>query len=412
LKPPRDLILDFFQDWASARYFRDGRPVYMNQEVALHEYLGSRRMEGEPVWNEVNAHPPTSVLLYLPFAGFDYPDAVLAWNMLSLVLLAAGLWLLLRQLAMPFAPWTLLPLVTILLVCCPVREQFNSGQPNLILMALIVGAWAADRSDRPYAAGVLLGLATAVKLFPGFLFLYFVLQRRWRPVLSGAASFLVVTLATMAVMGPQTYLAYITEVIPQVDGYRSSWGNASLSGFWSRLFDPAPRSANMVALFRNPALSRCGTLLSCAALVAVLARVISRSRSQVERDQAFGLAVTAMLLISPITWNHYFIMLALPVVVLSQQLSAVPRAKWVFWTCLAVLWVPPDALWFVFMQVPVNMWLKSLARPVHSATVLSAQLYALLGLFAVGVVVHRNLPRRSDPDAALHPVPLMLRKSA
>ena len=38
-----------------------------------------------------NAHPPTSVLLALPVTGLDLPDAVLAWNLVTLAALLASL---------------------------------------------------------------------------------------------------------------------------------------------------------------------------------------------------------------------------------------------------------------------------------------------------------------------------------
>src|SRR4051794_21139132 len=84
LRPPRTRILDFFQEWASARNFCDGLPIYTNQEESSRRYLGYQRPSPEGFFLEFNAHPPTSVLLVLPLAHLDYPDAFLAWSLLSL----------------------------------------------------------------------------------------------------------------------------------------------------------------------------------------------------------------------------------------------------------------------------------------------------------------------------------------
>jgi alpha-1,2-mannosyltransferase len=418
LRPARNLIEDFFQDWASGRLYQDGLPVYMSQEAALERYLGYHRRPDEPVWNEVNAHPPTSILLYIPLAGLDYPDALLAWNFLTLVLLVASLGLVIRQLAMPFAVWSLLPLVSVLLICCPLREQLLSGQPNMILLLLILGAWAADRSEHPGWAGMLLGTAAAIKLFPGLLFVYFLCQRRWKTVVSGVACVLALTFVTMLVLGPQTYREYVVDVLPQVAVYRSSWGNGSVAAFWSRLFDPAARSGNVLPFMHRPDLAHSGIALCCVALVAVLAWVSYRARSRTECDHAFALGVTTMLLVSPITWNHYFVMLCLPVVLLWAGLPLASRLERVsFWVTVGVLWMPPDVGWFLFMGVPVGMWMKSVATPWQSLTVLSLQLYAILGLFVLGVRAGRQWPGQSarltvagrlgdDPEQQSTPYPL------
>jgi hypothetical protein len=50
----------------------------------------------------------------------------------------------------------------LVLLYSPFRQQFSQGQLNAVLLLLITGAWAAERSARPGLAGVLLAVATAV----------------------------------------------------------------------------------------------------------------------------------------------------------------------------------------------------------------------------------------------------------
>src|SRR5262249_20004743 len=156
----------------------------------------------------VNAHPPSSVLLALPLAALDYPDAFLVWSLLSLAALGVSAWLVARQLSLPILPETVAALIALLLVCTPFRAQMGEGQMNLILLLLIVGAWAADRSGRQTPAGVLLGVAVAIKLFPAFLALYFLVQRRWRVLAAAALSFAAIIGVTAAVFGPAVLPSY------------------------------------------------------------------------------------------------------------------------------------------------------------------------------------------------------------
>src|SRR5271166_4993459 len=84
---------DFTQEWASARNYFTGMPIYENQGKTLFHYLGYVNPKGEDML-DLNAHPPASVLLCLPFAALDYSTAFLLWNLLSLAALVASIYLL------------------------------------------------------------------------------------------------------------------------------------------------------------------------------------------------------------------------------------------------------------------------------------------------------------------------------
>src|SRR5436190_1420035 len=62
----------------------------------------------------------------------------------------------------------------------PMRETVNFGQVNMLLLALVAGdLLLLVRGGRRWA-GVLIGLATAIKLTPGLFILYLLLTRRYR----------------------------------------------------------------------------------------------------------------------------------------------------------------------------------------------------------------------------------------
>jgi len=390
LRPDRTEGVDFFQDWASARNVLEGLPVYTPQAASVERYLGK---PAKDLFTEKNAHPPPSVLLALPFTVLDYPDATLAWNLVSLVALAASLLLVIRSLGLPFSFWSLCPLVTLLLLCNPLLQQVNHGQLSLLLTLLVTGTWVAERSGRPKLAGALLGTAMAIKLFPGFLFLYFVLRRQWQVVVAGATTFVAITVLTLVVLGClsptgfdaglQAYIGFLEEVLPHVAQYRSDWLNASLVGFWSKLYDAGTGwSANHVQTLQdNPIIATIGIFLSVGLLLDLWALVVWRARSGPKCDHAFGLSVIAMLLVAPITWDHYFLLLLVPLALTWQDLPATDLARGIFLVILACLWINPLLLWETFIANTQGA-ARGVATPVQIVTLLSFQCYALLGLLA------------------------------
>jgi hypothetical protein len=390
LRPPAGVLLDFYQEWASARNHFEGLPIYLRQDESAIRYVGfDPRISAFPII-EYNAHPPTSVLLALPLARLDYYDAFLAWSVLSLLALAATAVLIVRQLPGTLTLWSILPLAALLLWCNGFRQQMTQGQLNVVLLLLLTGVWAADRSARPALAGVLLGAATAIKLFPGFLFVYFLARRQWRAVAAGTGCFLALTALTVAVLGPECYRDYVTIALPSLEQYRVYWPNLSLAGFWHKLFNA--EGSHVIPLWQNPLLAWATTLAADVLVTVVAAWCAARSYSPRERDLAFALAMTAMLLVSPITWDHYFTLLLLALVLLWAWLPPRGVLRWSFWPLLIGLWLPPISYWWLaFPGITMRDWREHIASPSHVLTVLSVQTYLLVGLFLVTLGELRRL---------------------
>jgi len=388
LRPDRTVGVDFFQDWASARNFFDGLPVYENHHLTVERYLGlTTRTDGAArVEYEFNAHPPAAVFLALPLARLDYPDATLVWNLISLGAFALSAYLVVRHLPLRFGVTAMVPLITLSLICSPFRQQCAQGQLGFILLLLVVGAWAAAKTGRWYGAGILLGLAAAIKLFPAFLLLYFCLTRRWKVVASAVLTFVVISAVSLGVLGPGAYRTYVNEVLPSVEVLRSNWINASLPGLWSKLFNPAA-GQHVEALWQCPVLAQTLTLVSCLLIIAAFGWITLKARTDVEHDHSFALAVTAMLLVSPITWDHYLVLLLLPIAVTWSRLPPSFLSRTWFLAVLIALMVEPTLL---YDAIPGG-YEAGLANPIQTLTLLSVQCYGLFGLYLLGIAEARSV---------------------
>jgi hypothetical protein len=385
------LIQDFAQEWLSARNFFAGQPIYAPLSESIPRHLG-------PGWRvgllDVNAHPPGSVLFALPWGGLDYHAAYFTWIALSLVALALALYLVVSRLEL--SAWALLPIGTVLVISNSLAQELNQGQWNSLLTLLIVGAWASLRSDpRPggrgeVAAGALLGLAAALKLYPGFLLLYLAAGRRWRGLGVGLGVALGWNALALAVLGPQAIRSYVVEVLPALARFRDFWPNASLPGLASKLFVGA--SGHVEPLVVSPLAADSLTTVSVLALAGLVVRQAARARRQpAEHDLAFSLCVVGMLLVSPVAWDHYFLVLGLPLAALWIH---TPEGSWkrsvVVLSTVGLLIVNPAWIYRWLLPGPGELaYLHGLeatvATPWQTVTVLSFQLYLLLLL---GVALH------------------------
>ena len=377
MRPSNGRVNDYYQDWGSARNHLVGLPVYTEHAVSIPRHLG---LALNPVKSiDYNAHPPTSVLLALPLAPLSYPDAVLAWNIISLAAFLVSLAIVAR--ALPVPSRLCLPIVALLIFCHPVYGNLHAGQLTLILVLLVTVIWALERSGWSYAAGLLLGVAVTIKLFPAYLGLYYAARRQFRPIQATAVSFIAVTLLTGMVLGWDTYHDYICVILPHQARFRSFGYNLSIAGLWHKLFDPVGERGWMTPLWPNPLLARWGTILSDLGITAAVATCAYRAKTAEQRDLAFAVAVAAMLLVSPVTWDISLPLLLVPVAVIARNADGYLWMPAVLMATLLIIWMPQLVLTRLALggrSLNVAPWTFMLGAP-------SIKFYALLLIFGLGV---------------------------
>jgi hypothetical protein len=107
-----------------------------------------------------------------------------------------------------------------------------------------------------------------------------------------------------------------------------------------------------------------------------------RAQTLRERNLAFGSTVVAMLFVSPITWDHYFTLLVLPLIRLWLWIPAANSYRIAFWILLTLTWIPAPFFWrLAFGQAAMEKGQSLVASPFQTATALSMQTYILTTLF-------------------------------
>ncbi len=371
LRPPPDRPMDFFQDWASAKNFLAGRPVYELHVVTTSLYLQCPAVADERSRIEINAHPPPAVLVVLPFAGLSYQNAHLLWNLLSLTALAASVLILWRSLGLPLGLWTPILAVAVL-TSHPLQQQLIQGQWNLVLLLLLVLVWAGDRAGRTVGPGLCLGLAAALKLFPAFLVLYFLAARRWRAAFVAVGTFVLLNALAALLLGFPTYRDYITKALPQVQAWRGSACNCSVTGFFCQLFDPGTKGRDSLPLLHAPEAARSAILVVVGAIALTITFAAARARTPRECDGAFAMAVIGMVLASPTSWESYALLLLLPLALLWADAPASGLWRGTFWALAALCWLKPGCFFLPSGQL-APWW--------YAATVIAICFYARVALF-------------------------------
>jgi len=383
-RPDLLLVVDFAQEWLSARNYWIGLPIYSDQKETLRLHLDLTMPKDDPVIR-YNAHPPVAVLLAVPFGKLDYPDAMLVWNLATFALFLVAVVLVIRELKMPFTVWSLLPTTAIIIGSYPVYFQIAEGQLNCLLVFLLVVGWVADRRDQQVWAGIAVGAAGAIKLFPLFLLVYFVLARRWLAIVALGITFLVLNAAAAIVLGTDTFHFYITYVVPSVaERFETSIANSSISGFWLRFFSSHP-DTGVLPLVHEPLLALVAANVLRAVVVLITAWVTWRTDSVSSRDHAFAVALIAMLLVSPITWPHYFVLLVLPACLIWMRIKG-RVLRVLMWLVFLILLLPDRVGLYIVRGLEQGVLIGTTDQippipAIEGLYTVALQHYALVGLF-------------------------------
>lgn len=268
-------------------------------------------------------YPPSALSLLWPVSWLPVQWAEMVWTALSLFALALSLKLVANDLKpKPHWLWWVSGVVLSFWLF-PVKFTFGMGQINLLVLVLIVVAWRQQIHQKSVWAGVWLGLAAALKLFPLLLLIPWMMERRWKSVLVAGVVFVLLHLPAVLLFSPSVLLDfYLTQLngIPRIGN--AVYYNQAFTGVMARLELP-----NQLSNWIN-------TGLGIGFITTMLC--LRRAESSPELSWLeFGLWMCGWLLVGGLAWQHHFVWVIPALLVLTQQYWRDKR--WGSQVCLALV---------------------------------------------------------------------------
>ncbi len=303
-----------------------------------------------------------------PCATFLAPLSLLgrAGMMVVLVLVNAVAWpaCVLLSVRLATGKWTrqhlLLYAIPSAIVSVYAWSNFHLGQPSLLLLALLLGAFVALQGRCHITAGALIAFAAAIKAFPVLAGFYLVYRRYWR-----AAGSLVMTLAFLLIVLPTPFrgfhqaradlqlwtqgmlLKYDDNGMAQRPGRSNSWRNQSIFGVANRLLRPAEYDFEFgphTPVYTNIAdlsFQAVNRIIAGAALLfgfAYIAVMPKQARRTVSTDAIeFALLLLLILMFTPLAFGYLFASLLFPFTVVVQRLLNAGSTRLLICAGIAVL---------------------------------------------------------------------------
>jgi len=346
--------------------------------VPLLHYFRSRSILDYKLWYDTGKHVLAGDEIFLLRSGkydFMYPPSCALFLATASLLGQAGLILLL--VAINSAAWfssarlaaflanghrfannVWVYLIPSLLVIVYIWSSYHLGQPSLVLLALMLGAFVALRAQREVSAGALIALAAAIKAFPVIAIIYLIYRRYWKAALS-----VVVTLTFLLLILPGPFrgferawhdngkwssgmLKYDAATVAQRPMRSYTWKNQSLVGVTNRLLrhvDADAASAPHTPIYVNLADLKFRTVNAIIIGVALALGILfitvmpQRGMRTAESDAIeFALLLLIMLMITPLSFGYFFSWLMLPFAVITQRVLAGKGWALLWWSVPAV----------------------------------------------------------------------------
>jgi alpha-1,2-mannosyltransferase len=296
-------------------------------------------------------YPPFAALVFNPLTFIPTRFAQLLWALINLTALYGILYLSLRAVlsTVPTRTVALLSLIamTPAFLLDPVRQTFSYGQVNLVLAALVLLDITRQLKigEKSLPRGVLIGVASAIKLTPLIFILYLFVTRRAKAASVALATFALSSLVAAA-LNPRASWSYWTKYATDASRIGKPYfiSNQSLRAVADRV--------GHAVVPTTPVTIVAGIVLIGGVLLAAWAFRVS--------SDILGalLCATTGLLVSPVTWDHHLVWVV-PVIVwlaCSPDRPALGRALAII-TAVLFWWAP---IWMVphgyGVELTANSW--------------------------------------------------------
>jgi hypothetical protein len=280
-------------------------------DFAIFQRSTTRFLDGVRMYSsaEVDFTPPLFHTLLLPFAHLNTTLAFCLWTAANVCLAAVLVRTVLR--AVPAAWPKRWVVAAVVINAAGVQMTLRLGQVSWIVALLVTHAWLAGRSSRPYASGILAGVAVALKPFLVVALPVFLVRRQWTRLAATVVSMAVCGALGLLLFGTDASIDWLANLQLRPDPvYATHFLNASWGALAARAHVPILAATVM-------------SVVTCLVMLAFAASS--------DEDEAWLLLLVTAIVASPVGWAYYVPILLGPVVSLvTRRGAALPR--WVAWT--------------------------------------------------------------------------------
>jgi hypothetical protein len=204
---------DFLAFYVFGKASADGLALYdpasfTNMMTAIHlPYTASESFNIYVIKVGV-CYPPTSMIMLAPFGTLDLQTANIAWRIFVLGFLMADIILIYKMFSLNQSKFLSFFIVVLLMLA--LHGSYTTvalSQTNFFLLFFILLIY---KNPDNWKAGMFMALAMIVKPIAVIWSLYFIINRKWKPLISMVITGIIILIVTVLMFGMDNFLAFFT----------------------------------------------------------------------------------------------------------------------------------------------------------------------------------------------------------
>jgi len=194
-------------------YHADHYPV-LNRDIEPHTDIEGLKVE------DAYQYPPQFLLLpkLLLSITRHYPTIRIIWYSLQFIGVAAVFLLLAHWVGGTTGRWMAM-LAPLVIVSPAALYAYQYTQFHFIAIVLAIAGMLMFEKQRNALGGALLATAILGKIFPGFLLILLLAEKRWKPLAWTAVFGIAFTLTALAIFGTSPFSAFVSYHLPRLQSF-------------------------------------------------------------------------------------------------------------------------------------------------------------------------------------------------
>jgi hypothetical protein len=289
------------------------------------------------------AYTAPTALLFAPLAFLNPSWVWPVFQMISHGCLWAAWWLAVQEAQDRNIPEPRLRMAAGLLLFFPIYLSLWLGQCEVLLLVLLFGAMRLNRRGYSVLAGLAIATAICMKIFLGFLLIYFLVTRRFRLLVSCLGGLIFLEAASLFVVPLDVQLHFWHFAPIWTARIQPFFDNYAVSGPIFRLLTANYYTHGIVDWFPIAQI----LTWTVSGLIGVVFVYRVRRFSAEDFGAGFSYALVTSLLVSPLTDTHHFALLLIPFLFHAFHSKGPGAGRWFY--CFFAAYVPIVA--FAFLDV-------------------------------------------------------------
>lgn len=309
---PQHLANDFASYYVASKLLFQGEIPYRSLDKYRTIELSFDEMKNWGINKKIipaYIYPSFLAAVIIPITELPFKQARFIWNLFCLITFFFVVWftffLLGKKIKFDF---TSLTIIGVFFASMPTLETITQGQINYQILLLILLCFYFQKNNKPILSGILLGIATLIKVSPIVILFYFLYKKDFKFIQSFFV-FLILSISLLIILFPGVDFTFISSILPSISG-KPELNNKAISVWWQYLF---LENEYIIPTIISPIIAKVFTVTTAIMILAINYILFFRNKKNISDSSTNKLLleyvslILSLMLLQPYLQIHHLV---------------------------------------------------------------------------------------------------------